>query len=184
MKKEILETTLPWILYPVLCVLFPAHVELAVIIAGLSSIIFEIKNLRKGFVLSWGSVVFFVFMFVNVCVFHNQFIAHYSWIMTNSALVLIAVGSIILGKPFTMQYAREMVSEDKWRHPLFIKINYIMTAFWGVIFLLGIIIHVVRIYYPELGRYTYEFFTYSSIIFGVWFSKNFPRWYRKRRQVQ
>lgn len=59
--------------------------------------------------------------------------------IANITLVLIAVGSILFRIPFTLQYAREMVEPEFWNNPLFIRINYRITAVWALAFLVAAI---------------------------------------------
>ncbi|WP_226438036.1 MULTISPECIES: hypothetical protein [Rhodococcus] len=57
--------------------------------------------------------------------------------IANITLVVIAVGSILFRIPFTLQYAREMVGPELWHSPLFIRINYRITAAWALAFLVA-----------------------------------------------
>lgn len=55
--------------------------------------------------------------------------------MSNVALTLIAFGSILFRRPFTLQYAREEAPRELWDNPAFVRTNYVLTAFWGGAFL-------------------------------------------------
>jgi lysylphosphatidylglycerol synthetase-like protein (DUF2156 family) len=178
MLKEILRSFLPWILFFLLTGHTQQQLDVAIIVAAVTSIIFEVNALRKGFILSWGTLIFFIFMVIAVILLRDQWVAKYSWIFSNGALALIAWISIFIRKPFTIQYAKEQVSKDKWQHPLFIKINYLLTAAWGLIFLISIGLHIIRIYYPEFCGSIYEVISYVPSIFGIWFTAWFPNWYK------
>jgi carotenoid cleavage dioxygenase len=119
-------------------------------------------------------------MFIAVVIFKNQWVAKHAWIFSNGALALIAWVSIIMRKPFTLQYARQQVTRDKWQHPLFIKINYILTSVWGLCFLFNVCLHVIKLYYPTSHEWVYESLSYLSIIFAIWFTSWFPKWYREK----
>lgn len=181
MLKEVIQSFLPWILFFILAGQTQQQLDFAIIAAAVSSIVFEFKSLKKGFVLSWGTLIFFIFMFVAVVLLKNQWIEKFSWIFSNGALVIIAWVSIIIRKPFTIQYAKKQVSQDKWQHPLFLKINYLLTMVWGLIFLTGIGLHIMRIYYPIFisGLY-YEIISYVPSMFGIWFTSRFPDWYKEK----
>lgn len=180
MLKAFIQSFLPWILYFILAGHAQQQLDTAIIVAAITSIIFEFKGLKKGFILSWGTLLFFIFMFVAVILFKSRWIANYAWIFSNGALALIAWGSILIREPFTIQYAKEQVSKDKWQHPLFIKINYLLTIVWGLIFLMGIGLHIVRIYYLIPNGWIYELISYVPLIFGIWFTSWFPTYYRSR----
>lgn len=136
MLKDIVCSFLPWILYFVLLGHSQEQIDIAVIIAGIASIIFEFKRLKKGFILSLGTLAFFICMFIAVVLFKNQWIAKQAWIFSNGTLAVIAWISILLKQPFTIQYAKLQVTKDKWNHPIFFRINYTLTAMWGSVFYL------------------------------------------------
>ncbi len=53
------------------------------------------------------------------------------------ALSAMAFGSIAIGSPFTLQYARDDWPREYWHLPQFVAVNRLMTAVWGVLFLVG-----------------------------------------------
>ncbi len=178
MLKEIVQSFLPWILFFILTGSTQQQLDTAIIVAAVASIIFEFNALKKGFILSWGTLIFFLFMFVAVIVLRNQWVSKFSWVFSNGALAAIAWTSILIRKPFTIQYAREQVSQDKWQHPLFLKINYLLTTVWGLIFLIGIGLHIIRFYEPSFSGWVYEIISYAPSILGIWFTIWFPTWYK------
>lgn len=153
----------------------------AIIISAVLAIFLERKDIWKGFILSWGTVLFFLFMFFAVIVFKNTWISQHAWIFSNGTLAFITWFSILIGKPFTIQYAREQVPKDKWNHPVFIRINYILSSVWGIIFLTGIGLHVLYAYFPIVKPGVYEAISYLPSIFGAWFTVKFPEWYTQKK---
>ena len=180
MLKEIIQSFLPWILYFVLLGQTQQRLELAILVATFTSIAFEFKALKKGFILSWGTLLFFVSMLVAVIIFKNKWIVNYVWILSNSALALIVWISILIRRPFTIQYAKEKVSQDKWHHPLFLKINYLLSAVWGLMFLVGVALNVLRLLNPLFNPWFYEILSYIPSIFAIWFTLWFPDWYKEK----
>lgn len=53
------------------------------------------------------------------------------------ALSAMAFGSIAIGSPFTLHYARDDWPREYWHLPQFVAVNRLMTAVWGVLFLVG-----------------------------------------------
>lgn len=53
------------------------------------------------------------------------------------ALAGMAFGSLALGTPFTLQFARDGWPREVWSLPPFVAVNRAMTVLWGVLFLLG-----------------------------------------------
>jgi hypothetical protein len=52
----------------------------------------------------------------------------------DGGLMTIALASILIGNPFTLDYAREEVPEEFWRAPLFLRTNYIIAGVWVLAF--------------------------------------------------
>jgi hypothetical protein len=56
--------------------------------------------------------------------------------LCNVVIAAIAGLSLAVRKPFTLQYARETTEREYWNSPLFLRINYVITAVWSAAFLL------------------------------------------------
>lgn len=54
--------------------------------------------------------------------------------LTNGALALFAVAGLVVRRPFTMAYARDVVDPEHWDAPLFGHINYVLTGVWAAAF--------------------------------------------------
>jgi len=48
----------------------------------------------------------------------------------DGGLLVIAVASLLLHEPFTLQYAREQVAPEQWSAPGFRRANYVVTGVW------------------------------------------------------
>ncbi|HTW32998.1 MAG TPA: hypothetical protein VMD53_00160 [Rhizomicrobium sp.] len=55
-------------------------------------------------------------------------------LVVDGGLMTIALVSILIGNPFTLDYAREQVSEEFWHTPLFLRTNYIVAGVWVLAF--------------------------------------------------
>ncbi len=49
-------------------------------------------------------------------------------------LLLIAIASLLICNPFTLQYARDQLSPELWNDPAFIRVNYVITTVWAFAF--------------------------------------------------
>ncbi|HYD67545.1 NAD(P)/FAD-dependent oxidoreductase [Azospirillum sp.] len=58
-------------------------------------------------------------------------------VLVHLALAVMAFGSLAVGSPFTLQYAREDWPREYWELPQFVAVNRALTAVWGVLFLMG-----------------------------------------------
>ena len=65
-------------------------------------------------------------------------------------LFLIVLTSLAVGRPFTLQYAREQVAPEFWTSPAFVRTNYIITAVWALAFLVMVTAELALLYIPGL----------------------------------
>ena len=51
--------------------------------------------------------------------------------LSNIALAAFAVATLVLRRPFTLAYAKDTTPPEHWDSPLFLKINYAISAAWA-----------------------------------------------------
>jgi hypothetical protein len=61
----------------------------------------------------------------------------------DSGLLLIVLISLAVGKPFTLQYAREQVAREFWESSEFRKTNYVISSVWALAFAVMIAAEIV-----------------------------------------
>jgi hypothetical protein len=57
--------------------------------------------------------------------------------LSSLALAVFAFGSLLVGNPFTLPYAKETTPEKYWDSPLFLRVNRIITLAWALSFTLS-----------------------------------------------
>jgi carotenoid cleavage dioxygenase len=176
MFKGLMIDFLPWILYAIIAGPSPMQHDLAIMLAFAVSIAFDRQHLKQGFILSWGTVLFFGFMLFATIVFKNQWLINHAFLLSNLSLTAIVAFSILIKKPFTIQYAKQQVPAVYWKAPLFIRINMILSAVWGLSFLLGTVAYV----FP-MSDLLQQMLSFVPVIFAIWFSKWFPNWYKSKK---
>ncbi|MFD4586454.1 hypothetical protein [Streptomyces sp. NPDC058434] len=134
---------LPWIVFSVL--VGPGRFEFAVAISlAIALLVLVVDRLRRPGtsvkILEVSDVVFFaalaiVGLFASAGTLH--WLETYSGELSNFALVAIAFGSMAVREPFTVQYAREQVDRSLWKTRGFLHTNYVITAVWGLAFLVA-----------------------------------------------
>jgi hypothetical protein len=95
----------------------------------------ELAHLK---LLDVATVVFFLAMTIAAIVSSRSDVAtldKYSQAISSGALGLIALGSILAGHPFTVDYAKEQAPPQVWHTALFKRINLVLTSAWTVVFL-------------------------------------------------
>ncbi len=131
----------PWIAMSLLA--GPGRFELAVGVAfAISLVVVVVGRMGGGSwkILELCDITFFTVVgILGLIVSQSTLDALDNWSgeMSNVALTLIAFGSILFRAPFTLQYAREEAPRELWDNPIFIRTNYVITAFWAGAFLVA-----------------------------------------------
>src|ERR1700722_19494183 len=106
-KSHMFTAFIPWIFFAV----FYGNTKQSILMGSIGSLIlmgvFNFRELVRGFILPWGSVILFVFLAVNGLFDFVKISPIGSFRLINSALAVIVIFSLLIGKPFTLQYARE-----------------------------------------------------------------------------
>ncbi|MBF6558155.1 MAG: hypothetical protein IVW52_18770 [Acidimicrobiales bacterium] len=128
----------PWIAFSVLE--GPKRYELAIGaalgIAVLQLVLGMVVGARPK-QLDVAAIIFFVGMLVAGLLVGpdgQTWLDRWSGEVSNAMLVVVALGSIVLRVPFTIQYAQEMTPKEYWDTPLFLHINYVLTWVWTATF--------------------------------------------------
>lgn len=131
----------PWIILGVFE--GPGRTVWAVLAALVLSVAFVAADVVRGRTLKLLGAVNIVYFAVLLVVVNLVGPAGLDWIevwlgeISNITLTVIAVGSIAVRMPFTLQYARDETPRELWDHPLFLRINYVITWFWAASFLVS-----------------------------------------------
>ncbi len=95
-------------------------------------------------------------------------------------VLTIALGSIALRLPFTLQYAREVVEPEIVAQPAFMTTNYILTWAWIGAFILMLVADILMIYWPSLPVWIGIGVAFAARNCAVYFTT----WYSARRRAQ
>lgn len=84
----------------------------------------------------FGALFFAVFVALGILGSHGlvDWLETWAGELTNAALALFAIAGLVVRRPFTMAYARDIVDPEHWADPLFRHINYVLTGVWAAAF--------------------------------------------------
>jgi hypothetical protein len=91
-------------------------------------------------------------------------------------LLMIIVISMAIAKPFTLQYARERVPEERWKSPQFAKINFVITGVWALAFVCIVAADLMMVYMPNVPLRV----GIAVSIAALYGAYRFTGWYPKR----
>jgi hypothetical protein len=94
-------------------------------------------------------------------------------IVVDGGLLAIALFSILLRQPFTLQYAREQVPPAVHRSPLFLSVNYRISAVWAAAFAAGLLADVAMEYAAGVPLW-FDIAVIAATFAGA---VQFTRWY-------
>jgi hypothetical protein len=160
----------PWIVYGILSGLPSAGSGVAIGLALVVTVLFGYRDLKNRFILSWGTLVFFVFALIAVVILQVPAIEENMNILINAALAGIVFLSVLLGRPFTLQYAKRITSHLLWDTPGFFRVNRFMTLVWGFLFLVNLAIALLHNLTGVPGGTIYILSTVGVIVIGIIFT--------------
>lgn len=111
--------------------------DLALWVALASAFVIGIRDFaqtRLLRVLDMGSIVLFGLLALYTGFIQPSLSIPAVHLIVDGGLAIIAFISIVIGNPFTLDYAREQVPEEFWRTPLFLRTNYVIAGVWVLAF--------------------------------------------------
>ncbi len=156
--------------------------QIGITVAAVLVLVMGITRLHRGLIL-WAGVVFFAFALVCVVFLKNSWVIHHLGILASGTLLTATLFSIVIGRPFTEEYARDHVPKELWDSPAFIRSSYTVTGTWGFIFLVNTLVNVVKPYYPEWGEWSFRGVELIVLVSGVFFTTIYSRLARRRREL-
>ncbi|MGB6063675.1 MAG: hypothetical protein WBG50_02640 [Desulfomonilaceae bacterium] len=184
--KEILSILLgflPWIVFGAISGPSLFRLKGAIIAALVLVPIIGYKQLAKGFILTWGSLLFFGFNLIAVVLYGNLWVIKRLDILTNGTLAAIACLSILLGKPFVLQYAQETVPPERQASPAFYRICWNLSLIWMAVFLIATSMSVAKTYGWLEGGMGYRAVSLGLIGSGLWLNHWYPQYVRRRTKI-
>ncbi|HKA61863.1 MAG TPA: hypothetical protein VKH83_05525 [Methylomirabilota bacterium] len=98
----------------------------------------------------------------------------------DAGLLAIAVTSLAIGRPFTIQYARERVPEAVWGLPVFFTTNRLITMVWAGAFAVLVAADAAAEYVPAVPLWIDVAASIAAFGAAVWFSRRYPDVVRRR----
>jgi hypothetical protein len=135
----------------------------------------NVKLLDVGSVILFGALVLYTY------------VARPEWtvatvrLVVDGGLFVIAVVSLAISRPFTLQYAREQVPRELWTSPLFLDTNRRITGAWAAAFAVMTGADAAAQYLPAIPVWLDVAAVVAAFAAAVWFT----RWYSAvvRRRV-
>jgi hypothetical protein len=100
-------------------------------------------------------------------------------LVVDAGLLVIVISSLLIGQPFTLQYAREEVPQTVWTSPQFVRANYVISAAWALAFVVLVAADLAFLYIPDLPPRASVIATILALVGAI----KFTSWYRDRSRA-
>jgi carotenoid cleavage dioxygenase len=151
------------------------------VISLVASLTLGFGDLRRGFILQWGTVLFFAFCVLFVDLLKVFWVAEQMDLLSNATLTAIIWLTILMGRPFALQYARRDLPKELWNDEKLVQGCRFITLVWACLMTLATGISVFRrLSVVHLPDWVYFDISLCIIFFGLTYTTLFKR--RKRLQ--
>ncbi len=124
----------PWIVYWILsgATSFTAAITVALCFAVVTNVVTVVhsKSLKSLKILEVGNAIAFALLAVIGLAAGDEWVARWIQPLGNGALFLIMLVSVLVKRPFTLEYAKEATTPDLWDTPGFKAVNNLLTWVW------------------------------------------------------
>jgi hypothetical protein len=138
-------------------------------------IAYDILRGRSIKMLGAGSVILFVALGLYLILVDAGVSGSAVKLTVDAGMLAIALMSLAVRRPFTLQYAREMVDAETATLPGFLKANYAITWAWTAAFLLMLVANGLMIYAPGLPLWSGIAIAFAARSTAVYFTKWYPK---------
>ncbi|MGV0643626.1 hypothetical protein ABQE44_09480 [Mycolicibacterium sp. XJ2546] len=96
--------------------------------------------------------------------------------LSNVALAVFAIITLLIRRPFTLAYAKDTTPEEYWDSPVFLRINYVISAAWAGAFLFSAVAGVYgdAVLGDNDNFWTAWILPIGAMIFAVSFTEFYP----------
>jgi hypothetical protein len=137
---------------------------------------YEVVRGRSIKMLAAGAVIMFSTLGGYISLIDGDWSATEVRLAVDIGTLAIALASIAIRFPFTLQYAREVVDAQTAGLPGFLTANYIITAVWALAFLLMLMANVLMIYLPGMPLWSGLAIAFAARNTALYFTRWYPRY--------
>ncbi len=169
----------PWIIYWILANETFRVATLGAFLVSLVMIVPELRRHRPK-ILDVGTVAFFAVMTVAALTVDRAWFERFANPLSDGALAAISLLSILVGLPFTMQYARDTVPEQYWKAPGFIRAGYMISSAWCASFIIQTASTLLAALVPSVNQLIFLYvLPYGALVLAL----AYTRWYIRRAEA-
>jgi hypothetical protein len=158
----------------------PAVSLLAAAAIALVVIAYDMVGGRSIKMLGAGSAILFASLGCYLLLVDSGWSGSAVKLTVDAGMLTIALASLAIRFPFTLQYAREVNDAETAAMPGFVRANYIITAAWTAAFALMLLANVLMIYVPGLPLWTGLAIAFAARNTALYFTRWYPQYRRTK----
>lgn len=146
----------------------------------LATVAIDVARGRSVKTLAAGSAIVFAAIGLYLALLDPQLGTLGVKLSVDIGIFVVSLGSMLVRRPFTLQYALESVPAETAAMPGFLTANYVITGAWTVAALLMAAGNLVLLYVPGLPLWSSLAVAFAARNSAIYFTK----WYPEYRQIK
>ncbi len=142
----------------------------------LATVAIDVLRGRSVKILAAGSAIVFAAIGLYLALIDPQFGTLGVKLSVDIGIFVISLGSLLVRRPFTLQYALEAVPAETAAMPGFLTANYVITGAWTVAALLMAAGNLVLLYVPGLPLWSSLAVAFAARNSAIYFTKWYPEY--------
>jgi hypothetical protein len=131
-------------------------------------------------ILELGGLILFALLVLVTLGFAPDWTVARVRLAVDAGLLAIVLFSLVIGRPFTMQYARERVSEEYWNSPQFFATSRLIAIVWAVAFAVLVAADAAAEYVPAIPVRVDVWVSIAALAGAFSFTNWYPKVARRR----
>jgi hypothetical protein len=125
------------------------------------------------------TAAYFGFALVTTIAIGPWLFRNYSIFLSWGVFASVTWATLLVGFPFTIQYAREKAPPEIWNDPLFMRLNLILTAVFGLMFSVNTMLGAIAVMTGHL-LFLGLIIPLALLVAAIVFSSVYPKAYAQR----
>jgi len=164
----------PWLALLVLARNNLVHVQAGLLIGATLAIGLAVARVNKGVIL-WASLAFFAGATVMIVVLNDMWTLRHLGVLGNGTLAIVTWGSVLAGRPFTLEYAKEHADPALWTSPAFLRTNSVIASVWALAFSVNTVLAFGKMEGLLMPPFGYHIASNATLIAAALFTVRYPR---------
>jgi hypothetical protein len=149
----------------------------ALVAAALVSLVLIAKEVltgRSAKILEVGTCILFVGLAAYAYFSNADWPVAGVKLAVDAGLLLVVLFSLVIGRPFTLQYAREQAPQEVWNSADFMRTNQVITLVWLGAFAVLVAADLVLLYRPDVPHKVSVLLTIAALYGAFKFTIAYP----------